>query len=784
LARPSRTFPTETKIRPGGERPDAARTLHQLVDELLAHPGFKDCITHVERLPEVPAEYGEWPSNMPGELRQALADRGVERPYSHQGKAIEHALAGRNMVAVTPTASGKSLCYNVPVVHEILKDPAARAIYLFPTKALSHDQYGELYELTKACGRDIKVYTYDGDTPPATRRALRDAGHIVVTNPDMMHAGILPHHTNWIRLFENLKYIVVDELHQYRGVFGSHLANVLRRLRRICEFYGSKPTFLCSSATIANPRGLAEELTGEPFEVIEKSGAPRGEKTFMFFNPPVVNKELNVRRSVRLEARRLALRFLARNHQVITFGRSRLDVEVMTTYLKRGMARLHRDPQQIAGYRGGYLPSERRQIEQGLKKKDILGVVSTNALELGVDIGSLDVSILAGWPGTIASAWQQAGRAGRKAGASLAIYIAGSSPMDQFMMHHPEFFFGRSPEEGFVNPDNLVILSSHLKCAAFELPFEERERFGKTDPAPVLQYLEDERVLRHSGGRWYYANDAYPSEDVSLRSAAGENFIVLDSGRNNKVIAEVDYDSAPFLIHDDAVYIHNAKTYLVEKLDWDRRTAYVRHKIVDYYTDAESSSNVQVLEVDQEVETPDSRLLEAKRFGDVSVATVITKFKKVKFESQESIGYGPVSVPQLEIQTEGMWLAFRQDLRARLKKEGHDLGPALQGVSNLLRHTVPLYVLCDSRDFSVYGMLRAPFDQRPTIYLWDRYPAGIGIARKVFGMDQKVLRACLDMVAECPCPSGCPACIGPRLEEDGATKRTAIWLLRQLLGRG
>lgn len=781
MAKPTRAFPTETHIPPGDKRAEAQRTLEQLVEELLSHPGFKDCIAHVERIPSAPPVFGEWPDGMPDNLRRALSDRGMERPYSHQSEAIGHALNRRNTVVVTPTASGKTLCYNIPVVDQILRDPSSRALYLFPTKALSHDQYGELYELTKSCDSGIKVYTYDGDTPSATRRALRDAGHIVVTNPDMLHSGILPHHTNWVRLFENLKFIVIDELHQYRGVFGSHLANVLRRLRRICDFYGTKPAFICSSATIANPKALAEELTGEPFETVDKSGAPRGAKTFLFFNPPVVNRELNVRRSVRLEARRLAMRFLARDHQVILFGRSRLDVEVMTTYLKRGMTRLHRDPKQIAGYRGGYLPTERREIENGVKTKNILGVVSTNALELGIDIGSLDVSILAGWPGTIASAWQQAGRAGRKAGASLAIYIAGSSPMDQFMMNHPEFFFGRSPEEGLVNPDNLVILSSHLKCASFELPFDDSEKFGETSPAPVLQYLEDERVVRHSGGRWYYSSDAYPAEDVSLRSAAGENFIVLDTGRNNKVIAEVDYDSAPFLIHDDAVYIHNAKTYLVEKLDWDRRTAYVRHKIVDYYTDAESSSNVQVLEVDQEVEAPDSKLLEAKRFGDVSVATVVTKFKKVKFETQESIGYGPVSVPQLEIQTEGAWFTFRQDLHARLKKEGHDLGPALHGVANLLRHAVPLFVLCDPRDFRAYSMLRAPFDQRPTIYLWDRYPGGIGIARKVFGMDRKVLNTAHKMVSECSCADGCPACIGPQLERSGPTKATTIFLLSQLL---
>ncbi|MCC6546882.1 DEAD/DEAH box helicase [Candidatus Sumerlaeota bacterium] len=749
-----------------------------LVAELYEHPGFKHSIAHKHVTPAVEARYGEWPATIPEKLIAAMHARGLARPYLHQQQAIDLALQGRNPVIITPTASGKSLCYNVPVVESIIKNPEARAIYLFPTKALSHDQYGELYELTKACDSDIKVFTYDGDTPPATRRALKDAGHIIVSNPDMMHAGILPHHTSWVRLFENLKYVVIDELHQYRGVFGSHMANVLRRLRRICAFYGSKPTFICSSATIKNAKELAESLIGEPVHLVDESGAPRGARTFLFFNPPVINSELNVRRSVRLEMRRLAMRFLARNHQVIVFGRSRLDVEVMTTYLKRGMARIHRDPALIAGYRSGYLPTERREIEQGLKKKEILGVVSTNALELGIDIGSLDVAILAGWPGTIASAWQQSGRAGRKAGGSLTIYIAGSSPLDQFLVNHPEYFFGNSPEEAIINPENLSILSSHLKCAAFELPFEDSETFGPTSPAPILQYLEDERVLRHSGTRWHYSSDAYPSEDISLRSAAGENFIVLDSGNNNKVIAEVDFDSAPFLIHDDAVYIHNAKTYLVEKLDWDRRTAFVRHRVLDYYTDSESSSTVQVMNIDEERHLPENSLLEAIRFGPVSVTTIVAKFKKVKFESQESIGYGPVSVPPLEVQTEAMWFSLRDNRRK--DHAHHDFAPSLQGVANLLRHTVPLHVLCDKSDFGVYAMVRAPFDQRPTIYIWDRYPGGIGIARKLYAITDRILSSAARIAEECSCAAGCPACIGPQLDRGREAKQGARTLLRLL----
>ncbi len=765
------------------QRPREHRPLDALIDEFLHHPALGRCIEHVERIEARPPRYGDWPVAISPNVRGALAARGIERPYTHQADAISHALAGRNVVVVTPTASGKTTCYNVPVVESIYRDDKSRALYLFPTKALSHDQYNELYELTKASGKEIRVYTYDGDTPPATRRALRDSGHIVVTNPDMMHCGILPHHTQWIKLFENLRYVVIDELHQYRGVFGSHMANLFRRFNRVCDFYGAKPTFICCSATIANPRELATELTGRPFELVDQSGAPTGARTFVFYNPPIINRELNVRKSVRTEATRLAARFIARGHQTIVFGPSRVQVEVMTTYLKRFMTRLNRDPERICGYRSGYLPTERRAIEQGIKNGRILGVVSTNALELGIDIGGLDVSIMAGYPGTIASAWQQSGRAGRKASASLSILVAGNSPIDQFILAHPEFFFKGTPEQGIVNPDNLTILATHLKCGAFELPFEDAERFGATDPRAILQVLEDERIVRYSGGRWFYAADSYPAENVSLRTGVRQNFIILDTGNNNKVLGEVDYSAAPFLIHDHAIYIHNAVTYYVEKLDWDRRTAYVRQKRVDYYTDAESNSNIQVLAIDQELTTPDAdRVIASKRFGDISVTTVVAKFKKVKFETHESIGMGEVSVPQLEMQTEAMWLTFRDDLLARYKADGFELAEGLQGVANLLRNTVPVYVMCDPKDIGVAAMLRAPHDQRPAIYVWDRFAGGIGLSRRLFSMDKRVLQACLDIARTCPCASGCPACVGPALAAGKGARAATRRLLEEHLG--
>jgi len=761
--------------------------LEAVLEQIRLNPGFRRNLVFWKELPPRAAEYADWPAALDPRLADVLVSRGIEHPYSHQAEAIQTALEGRNVCVVTPTASGKTLCYNVPVIDALLRNLQNRSLYLFPTKALSHDQYRELYDITQGLDVPIKVYTFDGDTPVAARKTLRNAGQIVVTNPDMLHTGILPHHTKWVKLFENLKYVVVDEVHQYRGVFGSHFGNVMRRLRRICRFYKANPTFICCSATIANPRELVESLVEEKFELVDRTGAPHGRKVFAFYNPPVVNEELGIRKSVKGESRRLASRFLSRDIQVIVFARSRLLVEVISTYLRRAMLKLHKPPEAIAGYRSGYLPNERRAIEQGIKSGRILGVVSTNALELGIDIGSLDVSILAGYPGSVASAWQQAGRAGRKAGTSAAFLVAQSAPIDQFLMQHPEYFFGSAPEQGIVNLDNLAIMTNHLKCACFELPFEDTELFGAAEVRPILERLDEAHVLRHSGERWYFAEDSYPADEISLRSASSENFIVLNTANKNAVIAEVDYESAPFLIHPDAIYIHQGQQYVVDKLDWDGLAAYVRPVVVDYYTDAEASTNIQVLTCDQQIETgigkdkdkPRSPL-RSKNFGDVSVATVITRFKKVKFETHESIGYGTVHVPQNEIQTESYWLTLREDLKMEYEQRNLDLAAGLRGLATLMRNTIPIYVLCDPRDVNVWPMIRAPYDQRPTIYVYDRYPGGIGIARRLFAIDRQVLQAAWEILQACPCKTGCPSCVGPRLESEEHAKDTTKILLQAI----
>src|SRR5712671_3133121 len=459
-------------------------------------------VTAVRRLPAVAAQHAPFPAGLDARLTAALASRGISQLYTHQAEVIDHALAGRHVVVITPTASGKTLCYNAPVLNAILQDHSSRALYLFPTKALAQDQLAELQTMCETiaagAGEQIGVFTYDGDTPQDARRSIRGRAHIVLSNPDMVHSGILPHHPRWAKLFENLRYVVIDELHAYRGVFGSHLCNVLRRLRRVCRHYGSNPVFLCSSATIANPRELAERLTEQPFELVDKSGAPRGEKFFVFVNPPVVNQQLGIRRSYLAESRRVASEFLKRNLQIIVFAQSRLSTEILTTYLKDDFEGIPGAAEKIRGYRGGYLPQRRREIEKGLREGSVRAVVSTSALELGIDIGALDVAVLAGYPGTIAATWQRAGRAGRRSGRSAAVMVASSAPLDQFIVRHPSYFFDASPERALINPDNLHVLVDHVKCATFELPFAGDETFGAHNLQEILGILAEQGLVHRS----------------------------------------------------------------------------------------------------------------------------------------------------------------------------------------------------------------------------------------------------------------------------------------------
>ena len=740
------------------------------MNELKIDKEFSKNIVCWHTIDEKEAKTAEIPASVHPSIRNALEKRGISRLYTHQKSAYESAIKEKSIVAVTPTASGKTLCYNLPVLQTITENPHARALYIFPTKALAQDQKSEINEIIDESGLSINSYTYDGDTPSNIRQKVRRAGHVVITNPDMLHSAILPHHTKWVSLFENLKFVVIDELHIYRGVFGSHVANVIRRLQRICRFYGSDPTFICTSATIANPLELAEKLIEKPVELIDNNGAPSGRKHFVFYNPPIVNKQLNIRRSATLEARRLAGHFLKNKIQTIVFARSRVRVEILLTYLQE-LIKHKLGPKAIRGYRGGYLPTERREIEKGLRNGDIYGVVSTNALELGVDIGQLQVCVMTGYPGTIASSWQQAGRAGRRHGESLVIMVASSSPLDQFVIGHPDYFFNRSPETARINPDNLIILIDHIKCAAYELPFKKGERFGFFETEEVLEYLAEERVLYENGDKFYWMNDAFPAHNISLRSASQENVVIIDQTIRGsvKVIGEMDRFSAMTLLHEEAIYLHQGTQYQVELLDWEEKKAFVREVETDYYTDANLAVSLAVLEQDRHRTAAAGEI----GYGDVSVRAMATIFKKIKFETHENIGSGPISLPEEELHTSSAWFSFNEEY---LQYKQERLEQGLIGASHALRHIAPLFVMCDPQDIHVVPQVKSAHNDKPTIFFYDRYPGGVGLSEKIYGNFEYVLQEALALVKKCPCENGCPSCIGTDTSNETA-KRDVLQIL-------
>ena len=740
---------------------------------------FMENVVRWEEMPARGAQYAPFPGGLDARLVPVLERRGIHQLYSHQAHAVREVLAGHDVVVVTPTASGKTMCYNLPVLSAILNNEDARALYLFPTKALSADQVSELYELIEEMGVDIKTYTYDGDTPGAARRAVRQAGHIVVTNPDMLHSGILPHHTKWVKLFENLKYIVIDEIHTYRGVFGSNLANVLRRLMRLCEFYGSHPQYILCSATIANPKELAETLTGRDVTLIDDNGAPMGKRHFVFYNPPVINRQLGIRKGVIPETRQIAGMLLKNGIQTITFARSRLTVEVLTKYLKD----LVRDPLgnagRVRGYRGGYLPTQRREIERGLRAGQIDAVVSTNALELGIDIGALDACVLCGYPGTIASAWQQAGRAGRRKGTSIVFFVASSAAIDQYIVSHPDYFLHQSPENALLNPDNLYILLSHFKCAAYELPFEDGDGFANA-PAPeeLLGFLEEESILRHVDGRYHWMAEDFPASEISLRSAASENFVIIDitDPAHHRVIGEMDRYTVPMLLHENAIYMHEGQQYQVEKLDFDACKAFIRQVDTGYYTDANLNVSLSLLDVEKSEDTPEGG---SCALGEVKVTTLVTMFKKIRFDTHETLGFGHVRLPETDMHTTAMWWTLPDSLCARF--ESDTLKNGMLAITNLLRIVAPLYLMCAPQDVAVLYQVKSPITDKPTVILYDNCPGGVGLAHKAYGMQKLLLEKALQIVTDCACTQGCPSCAGPVGEIGTDGKQTAIALLKELI---
>jgi DEAD/DEAH box helicase domain-containing protein len=626
------------------------------------------CVTAWERIPARRARTAPWPTDLDSRLVEAVQAAGVGALYTHQANAIAPALAGQNVVLATAAASGKSLAYNLPVLQTLLNDPEACSLYLFPTKALAHDQMAALKPLISALQAPIPLRPYDGDTPSSHRASIRREARLLVSNPDMLHMGILPHHTRWVRFFSNLRWVVLDELHVYRGVFGSHVANLLRRLRRVCRFYGSDPRFLCASATIANPQGLAERLLEASVHPVEEDGSPRGEKHFLVYNPPLVDRQLGIRRSALLAALEVTDHLLRAEVQTILFARARLTTEVLLGYLQDAVSNRGRDPERIRGYRGGYLPTQRRQIEQGLREGEVRAVVATNALELGVDIGELTACVMVGYPGSIASTWQQAGRAGRRAGKSLAILIASPSPLDQYLAANPRYFFGRPVEEALLDPNNPAILADHLACAAFELPFETGEPFGTVkDADELLDLLAEEGALHRGADRYTWIGEGYPAGAVGLRTSTPDTVVIQEADTDPpQVIGEVDRPSAPLLVYPGAIYLHEGESYLVESLDWEAGLAHVRAEDVDYYTRASATTEVEVLE---SLETHSAEGGWETGLGHVKVTTRVASYRQIRRYTHEGLGWGEVHLPEQTLQTVGTWLDLSEGLVEKLQEE-------------------------------------------------------------------------------------------------------------------
>ncbi len=799
----------------------------QVLDTFAARDRAGEVHTAVRHYPAREAQWAEFPQWIRPELLTAYTAKGIRKLYTHQTAAAEAVHAGKNVVIVTPTASGKTLCYNLPILNAILSDTDTRALYLFPTKALAQDQLAELYDLNQRLEDSFGVFTYDGDTPTDARKSIREKSHIVLTNPDMLHTGILPHHTRWTRLFENLRYIVVDELHNYRGVFGSHLCNVLRRLRRIAKFYGREPQFICCSATIANPGELASRLIEDSVEVLAENGAPAAEKTFVFYNPPVVNRALGIRRSYINEASRVSQEFLKHDLQTMVFANSRLHTEIILTYLQQANPQLPGKPETIRGYRGGYLPNERREIERGLREGRIRGVVTTSAMELGIDVGSLDSVVMAGYPGTIASTWQRAGRAGRRSGSSCAVLVASSSPLDQFIVRHPDYFFGNTPEHAFIQPDNLEILINHLKCAAFELPIGPQEKFGDVDLRDLCARLAEAGYLHLAGENYHWTHEAYPADTISLRSVTSDNFVIIDITGQPLVIGEIDFPSALTMVHEKAIYLHGGQQYHVEHLDFKERKAYVKQVEVDYYTDAIRYTQVRVLEVaainrsSEDLDTCNLADLGSSgagplqgshswSHGDVLVRSQVVGFKKIKFFTNENVGAGQLELPENEMHTTSYWVTLERTLLESLPFTISERQSGMFGLLHALESVATLLLMCDGRDLGtaigerppapdVEGETTALTETRdlkatarnpwmsgekefyePNLYLFDAYPGGIGFSEPLFRAHELLVHKTRELIRACPCEQGCPSCVGPAGDLAPRAKEAALAILDHL----
>jgi len=717
-------------------------------------------VAHCREMPARAGRFAQPERPLAPELSELLASRGIERLYSHQVAALEAARAGADLVVVTGTASGKTLCYNLPILESLLAEPDGRALFLFPTKALAQDQHKGLLEILSGSPLERRVVpgVYDGDTPTAQRRRIRSEANLVLSNPDMLHAALLPYHPKWARFFAELRYIVLDEVHTYRGILGANVACVLRRLLRVCEHYGSRPVFLAASATIANPGELAGRLVGREVRVIDDDGAPRGRKVFALWNPLPLGADPLDRRSATDDAVEIMVQAVLEDAQVLAFTRTRQAAELVHRYVREALQKQRsRLAEQVRAYRGGYLPNERRRMEQDLFAGRLRGVASTNALELGIDIGSLDVALLVNYPGTIASTWQQAGRSGRRNSESLAILLAGNDPVDQYLMRNPDYFFAQSPEHAVVDPENPYVLASHLRAAAFELPLAENdvERFGPLAP-PIAGMLHDEGDLNEVGGQYYFARGQNPSAGISLRHMSDNTFSIVERvAGKHRVIANVDAISAPELVYPQAVYLHGGETYFVRQLDLEGKVAYVERRETDYYTQAVLESHVRIEEERKRSAAIAGATL---AYGSVDVRWQTVAFKKIKFATRENIGLGPVDIPEQSLPTTAMWLAPENRIRGEMKADGHRVGEGLVGLRNLAVVALPMVAMCDSRDLG--GLVDSKNLGRSTLILYDRYPGGLGYSEKGFERATALLELCRELVITCGCADGCPSCVG------------------------
>lgn len=755
---------------------------------------YCDRVTGQFTIPGREGRYADLPVELPPELAAALRARGIDRLYSHQAEAWEAARRGEHVAVVTPTASGKSLCYTLPVAAAAMqarkRGGSSKALFLFPTKALAQDQVAELLDLSRAGDLGLKAFTFDGDTPGDARQAIRLHGDIVVSNPDMLHQAILPHHTKWAQFFENLRYVVIDEIHTYRGVFGSHVANVLRRLKRICAFYGASPQFILCSATIGNPKAHAQALIEAPVTAIEQSGAPSGDKHVLLWNPPVVNPDLGLRASARSQSNRIARIAIKTGLKTLVFAQSRTMVEVLTKYLKDVFDHDPRKPARIRAYRGGYLPTERRAAERDMRGGHVDGIVSTSALELGVDIGALDVVVLNGYPGSVAATWQRFGRAGRRQKPSLGVMVASSQPLDQYVVRHPEFFGEAPPEHARIAPDQPLILFDHIRCAAFELPFEAGEPYGPIEPSLYLEALAESEVVHREGDRWEWIADSYPANAVSLRSVADGNFVVVDrTGGRQTIIAEVDYSAAALTLYEGAIHMVQSTPYQVERLDWDGRKAYVTRTHVDYYTDAIDYTKLKVLE---RFDTAPAGHGDAQH-GEVHVVRRVSGYKKIRYYSHENIGYGPVNLPDQELHTTAAWWQLPQPVLLAWFGSKQEALDGFLGAAYALHVVATVAVMADARDLQksvgngdgswfaaadahgrgqMRGLDGAARDIEsearftPTVYLYDNFPGGVGLSEPLWMRQAELVQRAIELVERCDCRAGCPACAGPILAGD------------------